>query len=278
MKSGHELDFCLLVPCYNNFNGLVASLKTVVYPHDKFLVVIVDDGSDPPLRKDEILQEVGNMFPIQLITGRKNLGITAALNAGLVWIVENTNTAYIARLDCGDLCAPERFTLQVSHLREHPDIGLIGTWCLFREKNSSNGFAYKTPTEHHAILRQMHFRNIFIHPTVMFQRHLLDSAGFYPEGYTYAEDYAFFWKLIKLKKGFVVNKFLVTCELNSEGISSKNRGKQLAARWKVVKNFSINPLYKIVAYIQLKILLILPKRLILQLKKLAGSVSNEPLI
>ena len=134
MKSGHELDFCLLVPCYNNFNGLVASLKTVVYPHDKFLVVIVDDGSDPPLRKDEILQEVGNMFPIQLITGRKNLGITAALNAGLVWIVENTNTAYIARLDCGDLCAPERFTLQVSHLREHPDIGLIGTWCLFRGK------------------------------------------------------------------------------------------------------------------------------------------------
>ena len=80
----------------------------------------------------------------------------------------------------------------------------------------------------------MHFRNVFIHPTVMFRRHMLDSAGFYPEGYTYAEDYAFFWKLIKLKKGFVVNKFLVTCELNMEGISSKNRGKQLAARWEKV--------------------------------------------
>ena len=270
MKTGHELDFCLLIPCYNNLSGLIASLKTVVYPRDKFLVVIVDDGSDAPLKEDEILNEVGNTFPIKLLANKNNLGITAALNAGLAWIVENTNTNYIARLDCGDLCSPERFTLQVSYLREHPDTGLIGSWCLFREKNSSNGFAYKTSTQHNSILRQMHFRNVFIHPTVMFQRNLLDSAGFYPDGHQYAEDYAFFWKLIKLKKSFVVNKFLVTCELNSEGISSKNRGKQLEARWTVVKNFSINPLYKIVAYVQLKLLLILPKGLILQLKKMVG--------
>ena len=83
MNAGNELDFCLLIPCYNNFNGLVASLKTVIYPSDKFQVVIVDDGSDPPLNIDEIRQAVGNALPVRLLVNRQNLGITASLNKGL---------------------------------------------------------------------------------------------------------------------------------------------------------------------------------------------------
>ena len=43
----------------------------------------------------------------------------------------------------------------------------------------------------------MHFRNIFIHPTVIFKANLLKKAGYYPTNFLHAEDYAFFWQLIE---------------------------------------------------------------------------------
>jgi hypothetical protein len=113
----------------------------------------------------------------------------------------------------------------------------------------------------------MYFRNVFIHPTVMFRRLLLQQSGYYPAGFEYAEDYAFFWKLIKIKQSFVFDKFLVVCELNKGGLSYRNKGKQLIARWKVVRTFGSNLALKIAACVRLVLLFVLPKEITLQLKK-----------
>jgi glycosyltransferase involved in cell wall biosynthesis len=262
-----SFDFCLLIPCYNNVEGLIRSLKKVHYRPNQFLVVIVDDGSAVALSEKEIAVEMGNEFPIRLLRIDGNQGITAALNKGLAWITTNVQAKYIARLDCGDLCHTDRFVLQVQYLDDHAKVGLLGSWCRFEHKDGSGGYVYTTPTEHEAIIRAMHFRNVFIHPTVMFRTELLTKTGFYPFDYEYAEDYALFWKMIKAEQSFILDKFLVICEINPKGISLKNKGKQLAARWKVVKTFAPNQLLRISAFIRLKFLLIIPKELALQLKK-----------
>lgn len=267
MKSFEEIDFCLLVPCYNNFNGLVASLKSVVYSGSDYLALVIDDGSNEVVTVESINKELNIKKPLVVLRNEKNLGITATLNKGLAWIEENTDARYIARLDCGDICVAERFDMQVQYLDAHPETGLVGSWCQFEDKETLGKYTYKTPVQHEDILRAMYFRNVFIHPTVMFRKLLLEQSGYYPEGFEYAEDYAFFWKLIKIKRSFVFDKFFVVCELNKGGLSYRNKGKQLIARWKVVRTFGSNLVLKINACIRLMLLFVLPKEITLQLKK-----------
>jgi glycosyltransferase involved in cell wall biosynthesis len=268
MKRFSNIDFCLVIPCYNNFDGLIDSLKSVIYQQDKFLVVIIDDGSKEAVTEERLGQALdNNKKPLVLLKNEKNLGITATLNKGLSWIEENVDTGLIARLDCGDICAPERFLLQVQYMNDHKEIGLTGSWCLFEDRKTLEKFSYKTPVLHEDILKAMHFRNVFIHPTVMFRKSLLNQIGYYPEGFELAEDYAFFWKMIKLQRSFVFDRFLVICEINKSGLSYKNKGKQLFARWRVVKTFGSNLALKITACIRLIFLFLLPKGLILQFKK-----------
>lgn len=267
MKSFGEIDFCLLIPCYNNFTGLVVSLNSVVYPTDNFLILVIDDGSNEMVTEERVNKQLDTKKPVIVIQNEKNLGITTTLNNGLSWIEENTDAKYIARLDCGDVCVAERFVIQVEYMEAHPETGLIGSWCRFEDKETLEKYSYKTPVQHRDIIRAMYFRNVFIHPAVMFRRLLLKQSGYYPEGFEHAEDYAFFWKLIKIKESFIIDKFLVVCELNKEGLSYRNKGKQLISRWKVVKTFGSNLALKITACARLIILFILPKEIALQLKK-----------
>jgi glycosyltransferase involved in cell wall biosynthesis len=266
MSQMDEIDFCLLIPCYNNFIGLIESLKSVVYPSNNYLIVIVDDGSIESITMGLVKAEIGVEKPIVILSNETNKGITEALNKGLAWIEKNVITRYIARLDCSDICSAERFIMQVQYLDKHPETGLLGSWCKFEEKGTSLKYSYTTPADHTAIIKAMHFRNVFIHPTVMFRSSLLKKVGYYPVGFDYAEDYAFFWKLILVSQSFILDKFLVICEINREGISFKNKDKQLVARWKVINSFSNHLPLKIAAFIKLRLLHILPKRVVLWLK------------
>ena len=266
MNKMEEIDFCLLIPCYNNFSGLIESLKSIVYPNKKYLIVIVDDGSVEPIMIDSVKSKIRDEKPIIVLSNETNKGITEALNKGLSWIEENVNTKYIARLDCSDTCSAERFITQVQYLDAHPETGLLGSWCKFEEKGTSLKYSYTTPTDHKAIIKAMHFRNVFIHPTVMFRASLLKKIGYYPAGFHYAEDYAFFWKIILISKSFILDKILVISEINRQGISFKKKAEQLAARWKVVNTFSKSLPLKAAGFIKLKLLHILPKGVVLWLK------------
>ena len=270
MKPFSKIDFCLLIPCYNNFNGLIVSLKSVTYPAGKYLVLIIDDGSVETVTLEKINKAMDKKTPIVVLQNEKNLGITATLNKGLHWIEENSDARFIARLDCGDICSPERFELQVEYMDTHPETGLTGSWCRFEEKKTLKKYAYKTPTHHDDIIKAMYLRNVFIHPTTMFRTLLVKKVGYYPINFEYAEDYAFFWKLMNISQTYIFDRFLVICELNKGGLSYSNKGKQLFARSKVIKAFGSNIVLKINAYVRLALLLILPKGLALQLKKWKG--------
>ena len=270
MKSFGEIDFCLLIPCYNNFSGLIISLESVVYPSENYLVLVIDDGSKDPVTIERLNKEMKIKKPVVVLQNEKNLGITVTLNKGLSWIEENTNTKYIARLDCGDTCVAERFVTQVQYMDANPEIGLTGSWCRIIDEETSFNYSYKAPVQDDAIRKAMYFRNVFMHATVMFRTSLLKKTGYYPTNFEYAEDYAFFWNLMNVSKVCIIGKFIVVCELNKRGISYKNKGKQLFARAKVINAFGSNLVLKISAYMRLALLFVLPKGILLQLKKWKG--------
>ena len=71
-----ELDFCLLIPCHNNRTGLIHSLSSVKYPPNRFLVLVVDDGSAEPINE----KEISGQLPVKVLRLERNQGITNALN------------------------------------------------------------------------------------------------------------------------------------------------------------------------------------------------------
>ena len=86
MKLFKAIDFCLLIPCYNNFNGLIVSLKSVIYSSGNYLVLVIDDGSKESVTIERINAAMDVKKPVVVLQNEKNLGITATLNKGLSWI------------------------------------------------------------------------------------------------------------------------------------------------------------------------------------------------
>ncbi len=265
MQTPATYDFVLLVPCFNNVDGLMKSLDSVQY-NGSFKILVVDDGSEEEIQK-KLPASYYAKLPVQIIRLVQNSGIAVALNAGLKYIQEHFSTAYIARLDCGDISHPLRFEKQITFLNNNPAVGLLGTWCIFRNEVTGTEYTYTTPLEHTDIVREMHLRNVFIHPTVMFRYEILKENIFYPTKYKYTEDYALFWSILKDYQGAIIDEFLVTCELNPTSISAINRKKQLKERKLIVQHYATHKWLKTLGLMRISLLLWLPTTLILKLKK-----------
>jgi glycosyltransferase involved in cell wall biosynthesis len=258
------MDFCVLIPYYNDFDGLVYSINSIVYDKAKFTVLIVDDGSEMLLDRNTLIAHLSTDISIEIIRLPENQGITKALNTGLAWINNQKKFRYVARLDCGDWCYPDRFHEQVNFLEAHPDIHLLGSWCVFQDSGGKVGYEYRTPVAEKDIHREMHFRNVFIHPTVMW-RH--GSVSSYPENFPHAEDYGLFYKLMNNQSVAILPRVLVQCRLSVAGLSLRNRKTQLASRARVVQTMARNKILMALGVLKICILKLLPYDFILQIKK-----------
>lgn len=266
---GNELhlhpDICVLIPCHNNIKGLIDSINSIEYDHRQMMILVVDDGSAAAITRTVLYQFIPASVNIQLVRLRQNQGITKALNAGLEFLYANYAVRFIARLDCGDLCNPGRFYKQIAFLENNPATDLVGSWCYFKNMQTGLGYKYMTPTAHKPIKRSMYFRNVFVHPTVMWRADALQDFR-YPEKYPHAEDYGLFYDMVSKRKAAILDEFLVTCEINKNGISYVHRPEQLKSRLKVIRDYGKNKLLLAAGAVKLALLMTLPYQLIAGLK------------
>jgi glycosyltransferase involved in cell wall biosynthesis len=249
---------------------LVKSLVSI-HHQNSTLIVIIDDGSKVPLVKSDL--QSNTPYSIILMRMAKNGGIVLALNSAIEMVGNNFTASFVARLDCGDICVPERFDRQIAQFRSDPELRLLGSWCIFSEESTGRSFVHKAPTDHSKILRALNFRNVFMHPTVMWR--VADKKMFYPGEFPHAEDYALFYKMCYAGKAAILPLPLVVCELAKTGLSWQNRNKQLESRQKAVLKYSQYNVLKWLGVGKLKILEILPFRFILFLKMLFYRVHNQ---
>jgi glycosyltransferase involved in cell wall biosynthesis len=257
--------FILLIPCYNNFKGLLASLKSVHYPFNLFEVLIIDDGSFEIIN-EKIIHELYPLLLFKIIRLPVNSGIVTALNTGLSVLHARNDYTYIARLDCGDICQPDRFTKQISFLKKNPNIALLGSWCSFSNPTIGKSYLYKTKINHHKIINEMHIKCSFIHPTVMFKKEVMDKVGYYPTNFPHAEDYAFFWDILNYFEGAIIPENLVTVEMSTGNISSKNFKEQIKSKKAVINAKGSSFWYKLIGLSILNIKSIMPLKFIEKLK------------
>jgi glycosyltransferase involved in cell wall biosynthesis len=229
----------VLIPHYNNLASLNRTLKSI-YHTQGIDLLIIDDGSVNTMLPDlAVLQKGLNAnVNLELLKLDKNGGIANALNTGLEYILKNKKHKFIARIDCGDVCVSKRFEIQENYLIKHQDIALVGSWVKWIDYNGKVVFCKKPSLSHKNIKRRMAVRCSLIHPSVMFRYSIVEELGMYPEEYEAAEDYAFFYKIVKRYKVANISEFLTSVEHADTGISNVNRKIQSWSKLKVIYAFS----------------------------------------
>jgi len=256
-------DTVVLIPHYNNIEGLKQSLLSISSSATCVDVLIVDDGSDVTVEADALRQ----IHPsTQVISSSENQGIEHALNRGLRYILDHESYKYVARCDAEDVCAPERFLKQREFLEDNPDVFLVGSWAIFVDSSDRPLWKFCPPTKHKHIQRQMFLNNMFCHPTVMCRVEMFKEVGFYSTQHPSAEDYALFFKVTRRFHVANIPEYLVRTFVTPRGISLSRRNQQVTARIRIILNhFDFSP-WAFYGLMRNLLLWILPYRLVQSVK------------
>jgi glycosyltransferase involved in cell wall biosynthesis len=171
----------VVMAVYNEERYIGEALDSILAQHfADFEFIVVDDGSTD--RTVEILK--GCNDPRLKVFRQSNSGQSLALNQGikLAW------GPYIARMDGDDVSLPDRLAKEVRFLDSHPEVGLVGTWCLKIDESSGKRRLQSLPETDAAIRRFMLRDNPFIHSSVMVRKDALDRVGLYDRSFVW-QDY-----------------------------------------------------------------------------------------
>jgi glycosyltransferase involved in cell wall biosynthesis len=218
----------VLIPVYNDRGRLASTLGSLANQGVALTAVVVDDGSDPPIKVDATAFD----FAIVVLRNESNRGIEHALNTGLHYIRQR-GFEYVARLDNGDVCAPGRLASQRDFLDGHPAIYLVGSAVEWRDDGGRLRFIRRFPATHDRILRALHHTTALIHPSVMFRSSVVSSAGMYSADYPAAEDLEFFWRIAQRHRVANLPATLVVTRFDPQGLSMRRRREQLRSTLRI---------------------------------------------
>ena len=180
---------------------------------EDFEFIIIDDGST-----DDSLPLLRSINDGRLkIVEQENRGLIASLNRG----IELAQGQYIARMDADDRCEPDRFSLQVRHLDQNPDIALLGG-SISTMDETGNPLAARVgfPQTHEEIWADIGRRPwVFCHPAVMFRRDAAIAVGMYRKEFAHAEDAEFFARLMTRYRAANLSEVLLSYRLRRSAVS-----------------------------------------------------------
>ena len=169
-------------------DAALTSLETQTYAAQE--VVLVKDG---PLGPDleAVLKAHRPALPLRFVDLPRNVGLAAALNAGLREVTQ----PWVMRFDSDDICLPDRIEKQVACIAAG-EADVFGAQIAEFETDPLQPKRNRlVPCAHLEIRRFAMRRNPFNHMTVCYRKDLVDSVGGYP-GIPWMEDYALWLRLL----------------------------------------------------------------------------------
>lgn len=194
--TGVSTPFSLLLPVYRGDvpAHLETAFRSTVHEqlHQPDEVVVVQDGHvGPDLASALERLESTSPVPVRRLRLSHNVGLAQALQCGLAACTHDV----IARMDADDVSLPHRFLRQLPVIEDGAD--LVGAAIVEFEGDGRGdaGVLRVPPTELGEIARAARWRNPFNHPTVVYRRSAVLSAGGYRE-LPFMEDYWLFTRMI----------------------------------------------------------------------------------
>jgi glycosyltransferase involved in cell wall biosynthesis len=251
----------VLIPVYNDQDGLARSLESLRADGGGFDIVVVDDGSTP-----EIRIPTGLPFRTELVRLIRNRGIVGALNAGLEHIAA-ARYEYVARLDAGDLSLPGRTTAQTAFLDANSDHAVVGCWARHVDTQGRFLFDFRPPAEHRRVLRFLRYRTALVHTSVMLRFAALEEVGYYDPRFAGAEDLELYLRLARRHKLANLKRNLVVREITSNSITSR-RQAIVISRLRVLRHhFDARALHAYLGLGSNLAFLLLPRASVLRLRQ-----------
>lgn len=266
IKPSVTKEVVVLIPHYNNYKGLEVALQHI--DEDIAIdILVVDDGSTlQKINHQGLKGLIPDHYGLSILELEINKGIEHALNTGLEYI-RDKKYKYIARLDCNDLCKTDRFKKQIDFFNKNLDIALVGTQVQFMDIDKKPLFKIQLPTKNRDIRKKMYLNAMLIHPTIMMRATVLETVKAYPTDYPAAEDYAFYWEIMKHFRIANLDEILVQCLIDQKGISTLKRTEQLKSRLRLIKENFKWRFYPIIGLIKTYGTLYIPFNTLLKIKK-----------
>jgi glycosyltransferase involved in cell wall biosynthesis len=163
-----------------------------------FEFVILDDASTDGSR--ERLREWSARDPrIRLVESEKRLGPVGSSNR----VASAAETPFVARMDADDISFPDRLSEEFALLRDHPDVGVVGSLCDIIDRS---GRKIRGPETW-----RLSRRSVFVpfgHGTIMYRRDIFDRVGGYREECVYWEDQDLIVRMSAVSKVAVIPRAL----------------------------------------------------------------------
>lgn len=178
--------------CENRIELVEQSVKSIInQTYKNWELIICNDGST-----DQTYEYLRNRIAIlddriKIISYSENKGLAYASN----FCIKHAKGNYIARQDDDDISYPNRFEKEIMYLKNHKDIGFVGTNAdVYSPKNGIWGeyIVPEKPTKDSFL-----WNSPFLHPSIMFRAESLVAVG----GYRVAketnrcEDYDLFMRM-----------------------------------------------------------------------------------
>ncbi len=190
--------------------------------HQDYEFLIVDDASSDGTAA--MLAEAAGGDPrIRILTNSANIGLTQSLNRGL----GEARGDFIARIDADDVCLPHRLSVQLAHMRRHPDhVGVTSGFAMI----DAQGLEVRRVTQ---ALDDWQVRWLLgwnppaPHPTFFFKR-CPDGTNpiFYDEGYRTAQDFDLWGRLASFGQTSRLPDVLVQYRRHDGAITHAKRHEQ----------------------------------------------------
>lgn len=112
IQEAKKAQVSVVIPCYNQGRYLYDCLTSILMNTDVCTeIVVVDDGSTDMRTRVEL--DKAKIIPNVKVITQPNQGLSSARNTGL----ENCSGEYIQFLDSDDLVLPNKFSLQIAHIK-----------------------------------------------------------------------------------------------------------------------------------------------------------------
>jgi glycosyltransferase involved in cell wall biosynthesis len=249
-----------VIPAYNpRAENLAASLKSMLSQTVPVDILLVDDGSSPPLDVPSFAKPRS-----QLLRLARNGGITNALKAG-VQRASEVGYEYICRLDVGDLSYPDRVRLQLEYLDRRPDIDLVGAFARIVGEDGRTLFFHGVSGGPPAVKAYLWKNSPFRHSTFFARTRALVECGGYDVAFDGAEDYELLLRLAKSSRVDCLPETLVDYVVDPNGISEVKRARQLRRRLKAqLRHGDVSDLAWCLGLARTVVVIATPRRLALQ--------------
>jgi hypothetical protein len=166
-----------------------------------------------------------------LVQNQENIGLTKSLNKGLAL----AKGGLIARQDADDISSMERLTYQVRFLDEFPEVGVLGTWVAYIDKEGHQERVWDTPARAAIVKWSLLFGNCIAHPSVMMRHFLVKGGVAYRSEISYAQDYELWIRLSDKTQLTNLPEVLYLRRVHEQMIGIKNYEQQEQAVREVMR-------------------------------------------